>query len=176
MCIILFLYVYLLMCIWTCMCRCKCKCVYGYVKARSWCHVSSCCFLWLFWDRISQWNWSSPIQPDWMTSEPQWSCVLLSIAGITGCTWLVPWVRGMDSDPHVCVASTLLTKASPYLSIILFWSSQLPCVTTIHSHISPIKNSRTENTTCLRAQKSMWGQLKSNCQYVFTAEDCNKLF
>lgn len=149
-------------------------CMLVYVKARSWYLVSSSCFFLLFWDKLPWWTWSSPAR------KPGQKTPVIFLLLPLHC-----W------DYRLCLACHITTRDRTQIPTFLlqphYWRSYLhiPLLSyfdplnqlcTIICHGLPVNNRGTKNKTCPRAQKSIQGQLKSICQYAFTAEYFNKFF
>lgn len=100
-------------------------CVYVCLCTRAgWCMVTHIC-VWrpevnirsplfctsFFWDRLPHWTWSSPVQVDWLVSEPTGStCLCLPNTGFTDrCHHTTGMLGDLNSGPHAHVSSTLPT-------------------------------------------------------------------
>lgn len=103
---------------WACACSWVCSaliCKWAHVEVRGWCQVSITLCL-VFCDRASHWNWSSPLQLDWLNREPPGSAWLCHPAQKWQAhTPLPDFYMGLGVWVHVSVhtTGTLSTESPP---------------------------------------------------------------
>lgn len=128
------------MCVYVCVDVCMCVvdvflnvCMRLCVEARVQCQLSSLARVNLhftFWERVTHWNWSSPIVSDYLANEFQGSFCLCLPGWDDGCTGLCCFgvdVRGLFSGPQAGTAGTSLTELSaPFPILFLASTGTLP--------------------------------------------------